>query len=163
MRTAADAWTAASELGLPVAIKAAYGGGGRGLKVARTLEEIPDVTFADIGGLATQLEALRDAVELPFRHRELFGEFRLRPPKGVLLYGPPGCGKTMIAKAVAESGSTDSAGIIKYWNSLSTYPGYFGNYRFSSTEHNGYLTEEIVMSESSTAKNGTFALAPGYT
>ena len=68
-----------------------------------TLEEIPDVTFADIGGLATQLEALRDAVELPFRHRELFGEFRLRPPKGVLLYGPPGCGKTMIAKAVANA------------------------------------------------------------
>ncbi|MHC2252916.1 branched-chain amino acid transport system substrate-binding protein [Bradyrhizobium embrapense] len=69
----------------------------------------------------------------------------------------------LIARAVAESGSTDSAGIIKYWNSLSTYPGYFGNYHFSPTEHNGYLTEEIVMSESSTARNGTFALAPGYT
>ena len=69
----------------------------------------------------------------------------------------------LIAKAVAESGSTDSAGIIKYWNTLSTYPGYFGNYRFSPTEHNGYLTEEIVMSEASTAKDGTFALAPGYT
>ncbi|VIO78303.1 ABC transporter substrate-binding protein [Bradyrhizobium ivorense] len=68
----------------------------------------------------------------------------------------------LIAKAVAESGSTSSADIIKYWNTLSAYPGYFGNYHFSPTEHNGYLTEEIVMSESSTAKNGTFALAPGY-
>jgi branched-chain amino acid transport system substrate-binding protein len=69
----------------------------------------------------------------------------------------------LIAKAVAESGSTDSAKIIAYWNTLSNYPGYFGNYRFSPTQHNGYLTEEIVMSEASTAKNGTFALAPGYT
>ena len=69
----------------------------------------------------------------------------------------------LIAKAVAESGSTDSAGIIAYWNTLSTYPGYFGNYSFSPTQHNGYLTDEIVMSEASTAKNGTFALAPGYT
>ena len=69
----------------------------------------------------------------------------------------------LIAKAVAESGSTDSAKIIAYWNTLSKYPGYFGNYRFSPTQHNGYLTEEIVMSEASTAKNGTFALAPGYT
>jgi branched-chain amino acid transport system substrate-binding protein len=69
----------------------------------------------------------------------------------------------LIAKAVAESGSTDSAGIIAYWNTLSKYPGYFGNYSFSPTQHNGYPTEEIVMSEASTAKNGTFALAPGYT
>lgn len=69
----------------------------------------------------------------------------------------------LIAKGVAESGSTDSAGIIAYWNTLKTYPGYFGNYSFSPTQHNGYLTEEIVMSEASTAKNGTFALAPGYT
>ena len=69
----------------------------------------------------------------------------------------------LIARAVAESGSTDPAGIVKYWNTLTTYPGYFGNYRFSPTEHNGYLTEEIVMSEASTARNGTFALAPGYT
>ena len=68
----------------------------------------------------------------------------------------------LIAKAVAESGSTDSEGIIKYWNSLSKYPGYFGNYTFSPTQHNGYPTDEIVMSEASTAKNGTFALAPGY-
>jgi branched-chain amino acid transport system substrate-binding protein len=69
----------------------------------------------------------------------------------------------LIAKAIEQSGSTDSEGIIKYWNSLSKYPGYFGNFAFSPTQHNGYLTEEIVMSEASTAKNGTFALAPGYT
>lgn len=68
----------------------------------------------------------------------------------------------LIAKGVAESGSTESAGIVAYWNTLSKYPGYFGNYTFSPTQHNGYLTEEIVMSEASTAKNGTFALAPGY-
>ena len=66
-------------------------------------------------------------------------------------------------RASRHSGSTDSAGIIKYLNSLSKYPGYFGNYTFSPTQHNGYPTEEIVMSEASTAKNGTFALAPGYT
>ncbi len=69
----------------------------------------------------------------------------------------------LIAKGVAESGSTDSEAIIKYWNSLSKYPGYFGNYTFTPTQHNGYPTDEIVMSEASTAKNGTFALAPGYT
>jgi len=69
----------------------------------------------------------------------------------------------LVAKAVEASGSTEGAGIIKYWNTLSKYPGYFGDYTFTSTEHNGYPTEEIVMSEASTAKNGTFALAPGYT
>jgi branched-chain amino acid transport system substrate-binding protein len=69
----------------------------------------------------------------------------------------------LIAKAVAESGSTDAEGIVKYWNSLSKYPGYFGNYTFTPTQHNGYPTDEIVMSEASTAKNGTFAVAPGYT
>ncbi len=67
------------------------------------LEETPDVTYADIGGLEAQLEQLRDAVELPFLERERFARYRLAAPKGVLLYGPPGCGKTMIAKAVASS------------------------------------------------------------
>jgi len=69
----------------------------------------------------------------------------------------------LIARAVAESGSTDSAGIVSYWNTLAKYPGYFGDYTFTPSQHNGYPTDEIVMSEASTAKNGTFALAPGYT
>jgi branched-chain amino acid transport system substrate-binding protein len=69
----------------------------------------------------------------------------------------------LIAKGVETSGSTDAEGIVKYWNTLAKYPGYFGNYTFTPTQHNGYATDEIVMSESSTAKNGTFALAPGYT
>ena len=67
------------------------------------LEEIPDVSYEDIGGLEGQIEAIRDAVELPFLYAELFHEHQLEPPKGVLLYGPPGCGKTLIAKAVARS------------------------------------------------------------
>jgi proteasome-associated ATPase len=67
------------------------------------LEEIPDVSYEDIGGLETQIEAIRDAVELPFLYAELFQEHQLEAPKGVLLYGPPGCGKTLIAKAVAKS------------------------------------------------------------
>jgi branched-chain amino acid transport system substrate-binding protein len=68
----------------------------------------------------------------------------------------------LIAKAIDESGGTANEGIIKYWNTLAKYPGYFGDYTFSPTQHNGYPTDEIVMSEASTAKNGTFALAPGY-
>jgi len=67
------------------------------------LEEVPDVNYDDIGGLDEQIEALKDAVELPFLHADLFAEYKLPPPKGVLLYGPPGCGKTLIAKAVANS------------------------------------------------------------
>jgi proteasome-associated ATPase len=67
------------------------------------LEHVPDVTYDDIGGLGSQVEAIRDAVELPYLHADLFVEHELRPPKGILLYGPPGCGKTMIAKAVANS------------------------------------------------------------
>ncbi len=67
------------------------------------LEETPDVRYADIGGLGPQIEAITDAVELPFKHRDTYRRYGLGAPKGVLLYGPPGCGKTMIAKAVAHS------------------------------------------------------------
>ena len=75
------------------------------------LEETPDVTFDDIGGLDDQIERIRDAVQLPFRYRQLFRRYDLRPPKGVLLYGPPGNGKTMIAKAVAHSLSDATPGV----------------------------------------------------
>ncbi len=67
------------------------------------LEEVPDVSYADVGGLDSQIEQITDAVELPFVHRELFADYKLPAPKGILLYGPPGCGKTLIAKAVANS------------------------------------------------------------
>ena len=67
------------------------------------LEEVPDIEYEDIGGLGSQIDLIRDAVELPYLHPHLFAEHKLRPPKGILLYGPPGCGKTLIAKAVAHS------------------------------------------------------------
>ncbi|MGH3468935.1 MAG: proteasome ATPase, partial [Thermocrispum sp.] len=67
------------------------------------LEEVPDIDYGDIGGLVGQIDQIRDAVELPYLYPEVFTEHQLKPPKGVLLYGPPGCGKTLIAKAVANS------------------------------------------------------------
>ena len=67
------------------------------------LEEVPDITYGDVGGLDEQIEAITDAVELPYVHRRLFSDYELPAPKGILLYGPPGCGKTLIAKAVANS------------------------------------------------------------
>jgi proteasome-associated ATPase len=73
------------------------------------LEEVPDIEYADIGGLGPQIEQIRDAVELPFSHPDLFREHGLKAPKGVLLYGPPGCGKTLIAKAVAHSLAVQAA------------------------------------------------------
>lgn len=67
------------------------------------LEEVPDVTYDDVGGLDSQIEMIKDAVELPYLYADLFAEHQLQAPKGILLYGPPGCGKTLIAKAVANS------------------------------------------------------------
>jgi proteasome-associated ATPase len=67
------------------------------------LEEVPDVSYDDVGGLDDQIEMIKDAIELPYLYGDLFKEHELQPPKGILLYGPPGCGKTLIAKAVANS------------------------------------------------------------
>jgi proteasome-associated ATPase len=73
------------------------------------LEEVPDISYADVGGLDEQIESIVDAVELPYLHRALFQDYELPAPKGILLYGPPGCGKTLIAKAVANSLSSKVA------------------------------------------------------
>lgn len=91
------------------------------------LEEVPDVRYEDIGGLFRQIEQIRDAVELPFLHADLFNEYQLSAPKGVLLYGPPGCGKTLIAKAVANSlakqgiGSRAGAGSEETFSEAKSY------------------------------------------
>ena len=87
------------------------------------LEEVPDVTYEQVGGLDEQIEQITDAVELPFMHQELFAEYQLPAPKGILLYGPPGCGKTLIAKAVANS----LAGKVAEMNSDREARSYFFN------------------------------------
>src|SRR3546814_15791668 len=76
------------------------------------LEEVPDVGYDDIGGLDDQIEQIADAVELPFLHQELFAEFELPAPKGILLYGPPGCGKTLIAKETGRAYGRERVGRV---------------------------------------------------
>ena len=85
------------------------------------LEEVPDIAYQDIGGLADQIEQIRDAVELPYLHADLYAEHQLKPPKGILLYGPPGCGKTLIAKAVANSLAKKAAEITGVASSKSYF------------------------------------------
>ncbi|MDQ3784394.1 MAG: proteasome ATPase [Actinomycetota bacterium] len=85
------------------------------------LEEVPDISYEDIGGLDAQIEEIRDAVELPFLYGDLFKEHRLEPPKGILLYGPPGCGKTLVAKAVANSLAKQLAAKLGHENQRSYF------------------------------------------
>lgn len=87
------------------------------------LEEVPDISYADIGGLDSQIEAIRDAIEMPYIYPDEYREFDLTPPKGVLLYGPPGCGKTLIARAVANC----LAERIRQQNDRDDVKGYFIN------------------------------------
>ncbi len=87
------------------------------------LEEVPDISYADIGGLDSQIEAIRDAIEMPYLYPDEYREFDLTPPKGVLLYGPPGCGKTLIARAVANC----LAERIRQQNDRDDVKGYFIN------------------------------------
>ena len=89
------------------------------------LEEVPDVSYEDIGGLADQIETIVDAVELPFLHADLFAEHELPAPKGILLYGPPGCGKTLIAKAVANSLAIQ--GRRGFWSKIRAQRSFFIN------------------------------------
>lgn len=91
------------------------------------LEEVPDVSYSDIGGLAQQIDQIKDAVELPFLHPEVYTSYGLRPPKGVLLYGPPGNGKTLIAKAVANSLSQSLAQAQGTATADAVEPSYFLN------------------------------------
>ena len=91
------------------------------------LEEVPDIAYSDIGGLDEQIEQIADAVELPFLHQELFAEHRLPAPKGILLYGPPGCGKTLIAKAVANSLAAVEAGIDNVDTAISSMSMTYGH------------------------------------
>ena len=105
-----------------------------------------------------------DAGKLPPRSQELVDKLKGRVNlSDTLLWWVAGGidAVNLVAKAI-ENGSSSSEDIIKYWNSLKKYPGYFGTYTFTPTEHNGYPTEDVVMSAASTAKNGTFKLAPGY-
>ena len=93
------------------------------------LEHVPNITYEDIGGLDTQIEQIYDAIDLPYLHGEIFELFQLARPKGILLYGPPGCGKTMIAKAVANSLERN---ILNYLNNLKTYLELYLNLQQSS-------------------------------
>ncbi|MDU2984844.1 MAG: AAA family ATPase, partial [Actinomyces sp.] len=80
--------------------------------------QVPDVTYDDIGGLDQQLASVRDSIEMPLRHPQLYRDYGLRPPKGILLYGPPGSGKTLIAKAVANALSQTESGVRGHFLSI---------------------------------------------